>query len=141
MTCRPDKVLLAALLALLALPALAVPGGDPFSEAARAIERGDGIAAEVAARGALRAGAPEDAAAAYLGEAAMVEGDLDEARRWLEPGRFDASSAARGFHALGRLELAAGDFGAAAPSICASEAAVSSLSRRVGVGHRDAVEG
>ena len=114
MTCRPDKVLLAALLALLALPALAVPGGDPFSEAARAIERGDGIAAEVAARGALRAGAPEDAAAAYLGEAAMVEGDLDEARRWLEPGRFDASSAARGFHALGRLELAAGDFAAAA---------------------------
>lgn len=114
MTCRPDKVLLAALLALLALPALAVPGGDPLAEAARAVEAGDGIAAEVAARGALRAGAPEEAVAAYLGEGAMLEGNLDEARRWLEPGRFDAASAERGFHALGRLELAAGDFGAAA---------------------------
>ena len=76
MTCRPDKVLLAALLALLALPALAVPGGDPFSEAARAIERGDGIAAEDDARAPLRAGETEQAADAYLGEAAMVEGDL-----------------------------------------------------------------
>jgi Flp pilus assembly protein TadD len=114
MTFRPDKTLLAALLALLALPALAGPGSNALAEAALAIEQGDGISAEVAARGALRAGTPEEAAAAYLGEAAMLEGDFDEARRWLEPGRFDAASAQRGFHALGRLELAAGDFGAAA---------------------------
>lgn len=114
MTFRPDKALLATLLALLALPALAGPSSNALAEAALAIERGDGISAEVAARGALRAGIPEEAVAAHLGEAAMLEGDLDEARRWLEPGRFDAASAQRGFHALGRLELDAGDFGAAA---------------------------
>jgi Flp pilus assembly protein TadD len=114
MTCRPDKALLAVLLAGLALPALAGGGGDPLAEAAAAIERGDGVAAEVAAQRALDAGEPHAAVNAYLGQAALLQGDPDEARRWLAPGAFDAASAQRGFHALGNLELSSGRFGPAA---------------------------
>jgi len=118
MASRPEKglkgALAAAFLALLALPALAGSLDDPLVDAARAIERGDGVSAEIAAREALKAGSQPDAVAAYLGEAAMLQDDADEARRWLGPGRFDAASAQRGFHALGRLEMAAGDYGAAA---------------------------
>ena len=44
MTFRPDRALLALLLAALALPALAGGQDDPLAEAAAAIERGDGIA-------------------------------------------------------------------------------------------------
>jgi Flp pilus assembly protein TadD len=113
MTFRPDHGLLAALLALLALPALAGGRDDPLADAAAAIERGDGISAEVAARRALDAGTPPDAVDAYLGEAALLQDDPDEARRWLGPQQFDAASAQRGFHALGRLELQTGHFGAA----------------------------
>jgi tetratricopeptide (TPR) repeat protein len=108
------EVLLAGLLVLLALPALAGTGSDPLAEAASAIEQGDGISAEVAARQAHEAGASEEAVAAYLGEAALLEDDPVEARRWLRPGRFNTASAQRGFHALGRLELVYGDFAAAA---------------------------
>jgi Flp pilus assembly protein TadD len=114
MICRPDRTLLAILLGLLALPALAGAGADPLTGAANAIERGDGVAAEVAARRALDAGEPHAAVDAYLGQAALLQDDPDEARRWLAPGDFDAASAQRGFHALGRLELADGRFGPAA---------------------------
>ena len=114
MICRPDKVLLAALLAALAQPAAAGSADDPLADATAAIERGDGISAEVAARRALAEGRPHVAVDAYLGEAAMLEKDLDDARQWLGPGQFDAASAQRGFDALGRLELQQGDFAAAA---------------------------
>jgi tetratricopeptide (TPR) repeat protein len=114
MTCRPDKAFLGLLLALLALPALAGDRPDPLAQAAAAIERGDGVAAEVAAQRALDAGMPHAAVDAYLGEAALLLGDADDARRWLAPGEFDPASAQRGFHALGKLELGAGHFGPAA---------------------------
>jgi Flp pilus assembly protein TadD len=114
MISRPDKALLAVLLALSTLPALAGGRDDPLADAAAAIARGDGVSAEVAARRALDAGAPHTAVDAYLGEAALLQDDPDVARQWLAPGRFDAASAQRGFHALGRLELDAGHFGPAA---------------------------
>ena len=114
MTCRPDKAFLAVLLALLALPALAGGRSDPLADAAAALDRGDGVAAEVAARRALDAGKPHAAVDAYLGEAALLQGDPDEARQWLGPAQFDAASAQRGFHSLGQLELDAGHFAAAA---------------------------
>jgi tetratricopeptide (TPR) repeat protein len=114
MTCRPSTGLLAVLLAALALPALAGGREDPLADAAAAIERGDGISAEVAAQRALDAGAPHAAVDAYLGQAALLQDDPDEARRWLAPGAVDAASAQRGFHALGNLELATGHFGPAA---------------------------
>jgi Flp pilus assembly protein TadD len=104
---------LVCLLALLALPALAGGRDDPLADAAAAIARSDGVAAEVAARRALDAGMPHAAVDAYLGEAALLQDDPDEARQWLAPQQFDAASAQRGFHALGRLELQTGHFGAA----------------------------
>lgn len=114
MTFRPDRALLALLLAALALPALAGGRDDPLAEAAAAIERGDGVAAEVAARRALTEGRPHAAVDAYLGEAALLQDNPDEARQWLASGQFDAASAHRGFHALGLLELEAGRYGPAA---------------------------
>ncbi|HSQ95956.1 MAG TPA: hypothetical protein VLM18_07695 [Croceibacterium sp.] len=114
MICKPSSATFAVLLALLALPALAGSRDDPLADAAAAIERGDGVSAEVAAQRALTLGRPHSAVDAYLGEAALLQGDRDEARQWLAPAAFDAASAQRGFHALGRLELAAGHFGPAA---------------------------
>jgi Flp pilus assembly protein TadD len=114
MICRPDKALLALLLAGAALPALAGSADDPLADAAAAIARGDGVSAEVAARKALDEGKPHVAVDAYLGEAALLQKDYDDARQWLGPGQFDAASAQRGFHALGRLELLQGHFEAAA---------------------------
>jgi tetratricopeptide (TPR) repeat protein len=114
MTCRPSNAVLSLLLALLALPALAGGRDDPLAQAAAAIAGGDGVAAEVAARRALADGAPHAAVDAYLGEAELLQDDPDEARRWLAPAQFDAASAQRGFHALGRLELDQGHFGPAA---------------------------
>lgn len=114
MICRPDKALLALLLAASALPALAGSASDPLADAAAAIERGDGISAEVAARRALAEGKRHSAVDAYLGEAALLQKDYDDAREWLGPGQFDAASAQRGFHALGRLDLQQGNYAAAA---------------------------
>jgi tetratricopeptide (TPR) repeat protein len=114
MTFRLRAAWTAGLLAALALPALAGGRDDALAEAAAAIGQGDGVSAEVAARRALAAGMPHAAVDAYLGEAAMLQGDPDEARRWLGPGEFDAASAQRGFHALGRLELEQSHYAAAA---------------------------
>ena len=114
MICRPDKALLALLLAVSALPALAGDRDDPLADAAAAIAKGDGVSAEVAARRALAAGRPHSAVDAYLGEAALLDKNLDDARQWLGPGQFDAASAERGFDALGRLEMQQGNFGPAA---------------------------
>jgi tetratricopeptide (TPR) repeat protein len=114
MICRPDKVLLALLLAGAALPALAGAADDPLAVAAAALARGDGVSAEVAARKALAEGQPHSAVDAYLGEAAMLQKNYDDARQWLGPARFDAASAQRGFHALGALELLQGHYAAAA---------------------------
>lgn len=114
MTCRPSNAILALTLALMALPALAGSADDPLAVAAAAIARGDGLSAEVAARRALAEGKPHAAVDAYLGEAALLQKDYDDARQWLAPGVFDAASAQRGFHALGRLEVHQGNDAAAA---------------------------
>lgn len=116
MICRPDLRLVLAALAVLALvpPAAAAPGGDPLAVAAEALARGDGIAAEVAARRALDAGYAREQVAAFAGEAELLQDDLPAARSWLGEARFDAASAQRGFHALARLEVLDGNVTAAA---------------------------
>ena len=88
MTCRPDRRFhLVAVAALVASGAAsAVPATNPLAEAAAALDRGDGIAAEVAARRALDAGAPREEAAALIGEAELLQGDLGDARDWLAAG-------------------------------------------------------
>ncbi len=114
MTCRPDLRLIMAATAVLALvpPAAAAP--DPLAVAAEALDRGDGIAAEVAADRALKAGYTREQVAAFAGEAELLQDDLSAARSWLGEGRFDATSAQRGFHALARLEVEDGNIQAAA---------------------------
>lgn len=116
MTFRRDlKTGLACLALAAALSgAAAAPRADPLREAAGALARGDGIAAEVAARRALQHGRSEADVAAYLGEAELLQQDLDDARRWLAPGRFSIATRQRGFHALGRLHFEEGNLPAAA---------------------------
>lgn len=91
----------------------AEPIGDNLAQAAEALARGDGIAAEVAARRSLDAGASRGEVAALLGEAELLQGNFAEARQWLEAGVFSANTRVRGFYALGLLETREGDLAAA----------------------------
>ena len=122
MICRPDVwfhgLIRAGLVVALVLGAAASasPASDSLAKAATALERGDGIAAEAAARSALDAGADRSDVAAFLGEADLLQGDLSAARGWLGAGEFSAATEERGYHALGRLQLEEGDFAAAAQS-------------------------
>jgi len=104
-------------LALLALAApLSSAGGNAeaaFKEGREALIRGDGVSAEIALKRALDAGAQRPAIAAWLGEAYLLENDLDSARQWLEPGEFTPATRQHGFHMLARLEMAEGDLPAA----------------------------
>lgn len=118
MTCRPDartaRVLAAGVLAaLLAFHPAFGKSGPALDEARDALRRGDGIAAEAILRDALNRGASANGVAALMGEAELMQEDLPAARRWLEPGDFAPSERAHGYHMLGRLEMASGDFPAA----------------------------
>ncbi|MFA9200673.1 MAG: tetratricopeptide repeat protein [Cypionkella sp.] len=110
MTCKPSTALLLAL-ALAACGARAPPA--PADGWQAMLARGDGTSAEARLRGELAAGQPAAALAPYLGEAALLRGDLAEARRWLGDARFAPGSAAHGYRMLARLHLAEGDLSAA----------------------------
>jgi tetratricopeptide (TPR) repeat protein len=116
MICRPDLRFYGVSIAALVMgaAAAAVPANDALAEAASALARGDGIAAEVAAKRAFDAGVPRSEVAATIGEAELLQGDLGDARVWLAGGQFSGATRGRGFHALGRLEMAEGDLAAAA---------------------------
>lgn len=81
---------------------------DSVIKARAALAKGDGIAAEVPLRLALRNGLAPDAARAELGEALLLQGNRREAREVLFGGEFAPESAARGWQMRGRLELAEG---------------------------------
>lgn len=117
-TFRPERTRLAALLAACACLALAGPLGaapadDAIAKAQAALQRGDGVGAEVAGKQALDQGAARAAVAAHIGEGELLQGDLAAAREWLGEGGFDAATHDRGYLALARLEVAEGDFPAA----------------------------
>ena len=101
---------------LLAIAALLALGSPIFAQEAvidagkAALVRGDGIAAEVELRRALQQGASRASLNAFLGEAALLQGDLAAARQWLGGTVFTADTAAHGFRMLGRLDQAEGDF-------------------------------
>jgi Flp pilus assembly protein TadD len=97
----------------LALPAAAAAPGDAVRTAHEALARGDGIAAEAALRQALDQGVPRPELAAAMGEAELLQGDLDAAREWLGPAEFAPDQRIYGFHQLARLEMAAGNLDAA----------------------------
>ena len=91
------------LLALAACGGAAVPDADDWHAALR---RGDGVGAEIALKHDLTRGASAIELAPFLGEAELLQGNLDEARRWLARGNFAPDVAGHGFHMLGRLRLA-----------------------------------
>lgn len=82
--------------------------------AARALDRGDGLAAEVELKAALAAGAVKADVSAAMGEALLLQGNFAAARQWLARGDFAGGTQARGWAALGKVERAQGNFAAAA---------------------------
>ncbi|WP_198045745.1 tetratricopeptide repeat protein [Novosphingobium aquimarinum] len=84
-----------------------------IEQARAALERGDGVDAEVKLGKALDAGVPPQALAALMGEAMLARDAPDRARRWLEPQNFTADTAFAGFRALARLEQRDGNLPAA----------------------------
>ncbi len=111
-----SRLVAAALLLAAALPvAGSTPALDGLRGKARAaLDRGDGIAAEVPLREAVRNGTPADAVRDLVGEALLLEGDRTEARRWLTEGAFAPDTAGNGWRVRGRLELAEGNLQRAA---------------------------
>ena len=109
---RPLSFVLTGFLALAGCSQAADP--LPPEEGARAaLARGDGFDAEVALREQMQGGAAREAVAAAMGEAELQQGQLAEARKWLQPGRFTEETAGRGFLMLGRLEMRSGNLPAA----------------------------
>lgn len=82
--------------------------------AAKALLRGDGIAAEAELQRASAAGASKPELAAAMGEALIDQGELNHARSWLAPGQFSPDQAAYGWRMLGLLERTVGNLDAAA---------------------------
>jgi cellulose synthase operon protein C len=123
MICMARRKIGRALVPFLAAGLLALAGtgaATPSPQAAAliakardAIDRGDGLGAELHLKSALAAGAARDAVAARMGEAFVYQGKRDKAREWLEPGRFAPDEAAHGFHLLGLLEHGEGKLFAA----------------------------
>lgn len=108
MTFRAD---LRRIFLLVGLPALLTSCGEPeeratpFEAAQLALTRGDGLAAESRLRAMLEQDHPVPELAAYLGQAALQQGDSTKARRWLGEGAFSSETAGLGFRMLGQLEM------------------------------------
>ena len=69
-----------------------------------ALNRGEGVTAEIRLREALAQGAARSEVAAAMGDAYIQQGNLLKAREWLGPGEFVATQQAYGFRTLGLLE-------------------------------------
>lgn len=102
-------------LAFAGLPLRAEPQASAvlIEKAQVAIERGDGVDAEVKLGRALSQGVPRNAIAALMGEALLIRDAPERARQWLEPQQFTPDTAFAGFRALARLERREGDLPAA----------------------------
>jgi tetratricopeptide (TPR) repeat protein len=100
----------AGLILLAVAGTVSAKSSTPDLDAARqALERGDGIAAEVALKRALASGAQPQAVAAGMGEAWLLQGDRKRAREWLGKGEFAPGTVAEGYRALGLLEHSEGN--------------------------------
>ncbi len=88
-------------------------GQGTIDEARQALSRGDALGAEIILQQELDGGTPREQLAALLGEAALAQGKLADARAWLASGEFDEPTRAHGFHMLGRLEMRSGNLPAA----------------------------
>ncbi len=109
---------LGAVLALSGPGSAESSGADvQIAKAQAALSRGDGVGAEIAFKDALSAGASRDSLAAGMGEALLDQGQLQAAREWLGPAKFSKDTEVRGLRMLARLEIAEGNFAAAASAL------------------------
>lgn len=110
MTFRPSLAILLAL-------ALAGCGNEREAAAAAdwgaLLARGDGVGEEVLLRRTIEEGAPRTALAPFLGQAEMLQGDLEEAHEWLDRAEFAPQVAAHGFRMLGKFWMREGNLPAA----------------------------
>lgn len=117
MISRPDIrtfwLLVAATSLLLSGCGSSEPSDPPMQVAQAALEKGDGFGAELALRELLDTGVPNKELAAMFGQAELLQDQLIEARKWLGDGQFSPSTAGRGFHMLGLLEMREGNLAAA----------------------------
>lgn len=86
-------------------PAPEIPALD---RAMLALDRQDGLGAEIILRDMAARGTPIPEIAAFLGQAELQQNQLDDARRWLENADFTLETQGLGYHMLGRVELAEG---------------------------------
>lgn len=109
MTFKPERGpiagLLAALLLLLAGCDRADSESSPLESAKAQLARGEALAADLALERMMDHGTPQPQVAAYRGEAALMRGDLIEARYWLAPQDFDDASLIHGLRMLAQLEI------------------------------------
>lgn len=81
----------------------------PALERARlALDRHDGLSAEIILREMAARGTPMPEIAAFLGQAELQQNQVSDARRWLENADFTPETRGLGYHMLGRVELAEG---------------------------------
>ncbi len=106
--------LIAASLALATSGAAQSTASDAaLAKGKRALDRGDGVGAEIAFKDALKSGASREAVAAGMGEALLDQNKREGARLWLGPAKFTPTEALRGMRMLSRLEIADGHLAAA----------------------------
>lgn len=110
MICRRDHLalLIAATLALLSCgPAEQRP--TPLERARENLAAGEAYEAEILLDRLIADGADRTTLAAYLGEAALAQGNLARARDWLSDESFSQDTRGLGYRMLGRLAIAQGD--------------------------------
>lgn len=117
MTCRRDdlfhKLTTAVCVWLLAACSPGAPEPARLEQARMELAAGRPQDAQVILNRLLEEGADPAELSAYLGEAALAQGDLIEAGNWLGPSGFAEPSRAHGFRMQGRLAMARDDLVAA----------------------------
>jgi len=111
MTCRRDNpvFLITALAFGLASCGRGGPDHPPLEQARAELAAGNAVDAQVKLEKLISGGTDRTKVAAYLGEAALAQGDLNSAYGWLADEHFSPETRAHGLRMLGRLYLAQGN--------------------------------
>lgn len=118
MISRPDLAIVLALLCA----AISSCGGPPaasddLAQLRSQVARGDAGAAQLTVDRLVEAQHERSTYAAYAGEAALLRGDLADARAWLGSREFDDRTASLGYRLLADLEMREGNDAAAADAL------------------------
>ncbi|MFA6219840.1 MAG: tetratricopeptide repeat protein [Erythrobacter sp.] len=115
MTCRRDRPAFLLAAVALGLGSCGKPGAGlaPVESARAELAAGNATDARIKLEKLVADGTERSEVAAYLGEAALAQGDLGAAHGWLGDGAFSPETSAHGFRMLGRLYFARGNLAAA----------------------------